>query len=296
MIDGQRLLPAKYQFNPTITFDGRSVWMMYRRLSPDKWLAGPRTLGLCRLGPDLQPDQNSNLDLSERIEDPRGADRWHADPRFFKRGSEVWFSYHDNYRLYVAPLTPGQIFERVCPQATVLIGRKPRERERNWGFFDDGAFKAIYTIRPHAVLGLEETEKCFKASLLHETDTNIPWDVRSWGEPHGGCMPLRVGSYWFAFFQSASYDEVADCRQYYVGFYGFEAEPPHRIKFISTKPILVADAFEGKRSFYKGWAVAYPSGAIYHEGRWLVSLGIHDRKLALAIFDHTALLGGCTAI
>src|SRR5262245_32376405 len=101
MLDRRRLLPATYHFNPTIATEGGSVWMVYRRISPDEWLAGPRTLGLCRLGRDLQPDMDSNIDLSARIKDPPEANRWHADPRLFRRGDQLWMSYHDNYNLFL---------------------------------------------------------------------------------------------------------------------------------------------------------------------------------------------------
>lgn len=296
MLDRRRLLPATYQFNPTIATHDRALWMVYRRITPDEWLAGPRTVGLCRLGADLQPDPESNVDLSARIEDPPGADRWHADPRLFHRGNELWLSYHDNYRLYVTPIDPSRLADRLRPTGIDLAGRSPRERERNWGFFEDGDFKAVYSIPSHVVLKLRETGTRFEASPLYENGVRLPWDVARWGEPHGGCMPSKVGNHWFAFFQSASYDASTDRRHYYVGFYGFEAEPPHRVAFMSVAPLLAARDFEGELSFYKDWAVVYPSGAVYLDGRWLVSLGVHDRKPALAAFDHPALLRECVAL
>jgi predicted GH43/DUF377 family glycosyl hydrolase len=295
MLDRRRLLPATYLFNPTIAVHKGSIWMSYRRISPDEWLAGPRTLGLCRLGPDLQPDADSNIDLSARISDPPGADRWHADPRLFHRNRQLWMSYHDNYRLFLMTLEPERMPKHVYPQGIDLIGRKLQERERNWGFFDDGVLKAVYTIHPHIVLSIKETAIRFEASDCYETVSQIPWDIESWGPPHGGSMPIRIGRHWFAFFQSASYDPSRDQRHYCVGFYGFDAEPPHKIRLMSTAPILEADSFEGERSFYRKWSVVYPSGAFFLDGRWLVSLGIHDRDCALVVFDHAALLKRCAA-
>jgi predicted GH43/DUF377 family glycosyl hydrolase len=205
-------------------------------------------------------------------------------------------SHHDNYRLALTRLEPAHLANRLRPRAVELVGRSPRERERNWGFFDDGALKAIYTIRPHVVLALEEDDRQFAAFTLYETASRLPWDVARWGEPHGGSMPTKVGEHWFAFFQSASYDSTTEQRHYHVGFYGFDAEPPHGITFMSKRPLLSADAFEGERSFYKDWAVVYPSGAVICDGRWLVSLGIHDRKPGLLVFDHAALLRDCARL
>lgn len=296
MLDRSRLLPATYLFNPTIGICGQSIWMSYRRISPDKWLAGPRTLGLCRLAGDLQPDAGSNIDLSACIQDPAGADRWHADPRFFQHGDRLWMSYHDNYRLYLSPLEPERLPQAIRPRSVELRGRTPRERERNWGFFYDGDLKAVYTIRPHVVMSVENAGAHLNASDIHVTDVPIPWDAQRWGEPHGGSMPVRVGSHWFAFFQSASYEEATQRRRYHVGFYGFDASPPHRIRLMSNAPILEADAFEGVRSFYLDWSVVYPSGALFLDGKWFVSLGIHDREPALAVFDHAALLHECSEL
>lgn len=296
MIDRRQLLPATYHFNPAIAAECGSIWMVYRRVSPDEWLAGPRTLGLCRLGRDLQPIAESNVDLSAHINDPPGAHRWHADPRFFRRGKELWLSYHDNYSLFLTPIAPTQLGHTLRPRSVHLIGYSRRERERNWGFFDDGEFKAVYAIPSHIVLGLRDASTCFEASPLYHNKGPLPWDMTRWGEPHGGCMPVKVGSHWFSFFQSATYDPATEHRHYHVGFYGFEAEPPHRIAYMSANPILTADRFPGARSFYKGWAVVYPSASIFHENRWLVSLGIHDRELALAIFHHDALLQDCATL
>lgn len=295
MIERDRLIPATYHFNPTLATDGESIWMVYRRISPDEWLAGPRTLGLCRLGEDLQPEPDSNVDLSSRIVDPPERQRWHADPRLFMRGDRIWLSYHDNYRLSLTPLDPNRLPETLHPQAVELVGRNSRERERNWGFFDDGELKAVYTIPSQVILAVGENGARFEASSLYETPAALPWDHWRWGEPHGGCMPVRVGAHWCAFFQSASYDPSTDLRNYFVGFYGFEIEPPHRIAFMSAEPILDAGSFPGERSFYKDWSVVYPSGALFKDGRWLVSLGVHDRTLGLVSFEHATLLRGCVA-
>lgn len=296
MIDRGRLLPGTYLFNPTLGVDGRSIWMAYRRVSPDEWLAGPRRLGLCRVTGGLQPDAESNLDLSAYINDPAGADRWHADPRFFRYDNRLWFSYHDNYRLFIAPIDPAAVTQGIQPRGIELCSRTPRERERNWGFFDDRGLKAIYTICPHVVMAIVEAGEYFTATDVHITETPAVWDVQSWGEPHGGSMPVRVGAHWFSFFQSASYDETTQQRRYFVGFYGFDAAPPYSIRYMSAKPLLDAEMFSGNRSFYMNWAVVYPSGATFLNGKWLVSLGVHDREMAFAVFDHATLLRGCVKL
>lgn len=293
-IERERLLHATYQFNPTLALDGDSIWMAYRRISPDEWLAGPRTIAMCRIGPDFQPVEDSNVDLSARIVDPPGADRWHADPRFFQRGDNTWMSYHDNYRLYLCTFNPESVPQVIEPVPVTLAGSPPRERERNWGFFDvGGVLHAVYTINPLVIVTAAENPDGFAATRVDESRAGIPWDAKRWGEPHGGSMPVRVGDCWFAFFQSASFDESTNRRHYRAGFYGFDAAPPYRLRMMSREPVLDSSEFPDPPSFYQDWSVVYPSGAVHLDGRWLVSLGIHDRLPALAIFDHQTLLDGC---
>jgi predicted GH43/DUF377 family glycosyl hydrolase len=109
-------------------------------------------------------------------------------------------------------------------------------------------------------------------------------------------MPVRVGPYWFSFFQAASYDAATNHRHYRVGFYAFDDSPPHRVRLMSSEPVLDAGQFSGPTSFYRGWSVVYPSGAVHLDGKWLLSLGIHDRRIAFAVRDHAELLDGCAEL
>jgi predicted GH43/DUF377 family glycosyl hydrolase len=295
-VDRSRLLPAGCHFNPSLVWWEGRLWMVYRRVTPDPAVdvvAWPRELALCRLGSDLQPIASSNVDLSARIEDPPGARRWHADARFFLRDDGPWLSYHDNHDLFVMPLDPERLPARLRPLPLTLVERKRRERERNWGWFDDGDFKAVYTIDPHVVVGLSASRTGFEARVSHQTTSAIPWDRERWGEPHGGTAPIRVGDCWFSFFQSSALVRPgSEQKTYVVGFYGFDARPPHRIRCMSRRPLLDGSELAGPLSFWNDYAVAYPSGAVFHDGRWMVSIGIHDRTLGLVVFDHQELLAG----
>jgi hypothetical protein len=55
---------------------------------------------------------------------------------------------------------------------------------------------------------------------------------------------------------------------------------------MGRQAILKADSIKGPRSFYQHHDVAFPSGALFEDGWWLVSLGIHDGTLAFAVFEH----------
>lgn len=292
--DLSRLLPADYLFNPTIVRWDRSLWMIYRRVTRQEGLSlveWPRTLAMCRVDEDLQPVPDSNVDLSAQIDDAPAARRWHADPRLFLREGGPWLSFHDNHDLYIARLRPNRVGERLSPKRMALADRNRRQRERNWGFFDDGTLKALYTIDPLVVLAVEEGSGQLDCRTLYETQARLPWDIARWGAPHGGSSPVRVGSDWYAFFSSNTPARPGSDRKVYrMGFFGFDAEPPHRIRYMSQHPILEADLIEGPGSFYCDHAVVYPAGAVYDQGRWLVSLGVNDRTLAFMAFDHQRLI------
>jgi len=294
--DLSRLLPATYHFNPSLAVWNGALWMAYRYVTPRQGVSlfeWHREFGVCRLGDDLEPLMESNADVSGRIR-TAGGKRWFADPRLFLHGKSAWVSYHDDKDLYVFPIDFEQLPERILPQRLVLVDRASRSGERNWGFFDDGAFKAVYSIHPHVVLKLEEYKEQMDARSLYETEVPIPWNVKRWGEPHGGSSPVRVGSCWFSFFQSsARVSRWSKKKVYRMGFYGFDADPPHKIRFMSKEPILVADSIGGPWSYYRGHAVVFPSGALFDDGRWLVSLGIHDRTMAFTVFGHKRLLESC---
>ena len=65
---------------------------------------------------------------------------------------------------------------------------------------------------------------------------------------------------------------------------------------MTREPILSGRDFEPPYSFFHEYAVVYPSGAAYFDGKWLVSIGIHDRTLALTAFDHAQLLLACERV
>ena len=298
-VDRTRLLPADSHFNPSLGVANGAVWMVYRRVSRDPGASivdWPRLLGACRIGDDLQPVADSNVDLSALIVDPPGARQWHADARLTARPDGLLMTYHDNHGLYSVPVPLGGPPSPLRPRPLVLVGRRQRRRERNWGVLDDGELKAVYTIDPHVVLRLSEHDALIEARPVHETRRALPWDARRWGEPHGGSPPVRVGETWFSFFQSNVTAAGSERRIYRVGLYGFAAEPPHAVTHMTRAPVLTATDFEPPYSFFHDSAVAYPSGALHADGRWLVSLGIHDRTLAFVGFDHERLLDACEPV
>lgn len=295
-----KLLPANsYHFNPSIILWDNAIWMIYRSVTPQpnvplfKW---PRTVALCRFKSDLQPDLASNVDISKRIQAKYDHKAWHADPRFFIQKDCPWISYHNNKDLFLFSLTPEKLKDQFVPRSLQLTDRAPRTRERNWGFFYDGSFKAVYSIHPHVILLLNDLCDKIEVCTFSQTEVAIPWNINRWGDPHGGSPPIHVGSCWFSFFHSNIKQRFYSKKKVYrMGFYGFDDKPPHRIRFMSKQPILEANHISGPLSFYRDHSVVFPSGALFDRGWWLVSLGIHDRTIAFATFEHKQLLKDCQA-
>ena len=146
--DLSKLLPADYLFNPTIVRWDGSLWMIYRRVTLQEGLSlveWPRTLAMCRVDEDLQPELNSNVDLSAQIDDAPGARRWHADPRLFLREGGPWVSFHDNHDLYIARLRPNRVGERLSPKRYGIDGsEKTAAREKLGALRRRRAESALY--------------------------------------------------------------------------------------------------------------------------------------------------------
>ena len=90
---------------------------------------------------------------------------------------------------------------------------------------------------------------------------------------------MLVGDTWFSFFHgSRPFVPGSEQKIYSVGFYGFSAPAAacgdaHDAGADRFGPEHLAAPY----SFFLDYMVAYPSGALYVDGTWLVSLGIHDR-------------------
>ena len=138
------LLPAAYHFNPTLILSGPECLMMYRRVNEIN-KTGIRAIALCRLGETLQPEAGSNVDIDSQIDVPVNANgtRWLADPRFFEKDNEIWFSFHDNSVLYTCPLPLGASGAPLRPVRPRLVDVPERATDRNWGFCQSGQMKAV---------------------------------------------------------------------------------------------------------------------------------------------------------
>jgi hypothetical protein len=107
------------------------------------------------------------------------------------------------------------------------------------------------------------------------------------GDLRGGTAPVKVGDYYFTFPHS-SLPWKGRYRRYYAGCIAFDATPPFQPRLVTPEPILRGsqnDPWEQKKP-----VVIFPCGAIYRDGKWLISAGVNDLKSAWIEIDHESLL------
>lgn len=152
---------------------------------------------------------------------------------------------------------------------------KANDIEKNWIFFSHAdQILAIYSIHPHLILKVDGK----KATELYKTDKLLPW---SGGYLRGGTPPVRVGDEYISFFHGAV--DGPTRRTYNIGVYAFMAEPPFEVTRITPAPLLWADP--STRPVHVPPNVVWPGGAVRTDGKWLVSVGLHDWWTELMFWD-----------
>jgi predicted GH43/DUF377 family glycosyl hydrolase len=141
------------------------------------------------------------------------------------------------------------------------------EWEKNWQFFEyaDDLY-AVYSIAPHRVLHIRGNE----ARLVHETPTPFAW---AGGHLRGGAPPVRVGQRFYHWFHGRTDHDW----RYNYGLYTFAADPPFPILSMTPEPLLWA----GPETDGNYCPVHFPAGAVHDGGKWLLSLGVNDRRVEI---------------
>ncbi len=235
---------------------------------------------LTELGPDFQPLATVPLD----IEHPRALSGV-EDPRLFSFRGRLHCAFtgvddagpaRQTHQL-VCRLGDDFRVEKVwLPQ---FAGRA--QFEKNWQFFEHrGSLYSIYAVRPHIVL----RHRRHQAELAAQTAAPLPW-----ADHHlrGGAPPVRVGDEYYHFFHTMK--ESGGHPEYAVGLYTFAAQPPFAICRVAPGPILCPDQYDRPAGFDK--SVAFPCGAMLHNGRWIISYGYHDSESRVAVFEADVIEG-----
>ena len=168
--------------------------------------------------------------------------------------------------------------------------------EKNWTMFNaEGCWYCIYSFNPWIVLKFDEN---WNATKVWEEDFKLPW---LWGQIRGGALPItilpqtgkfirtRLVTKQFVFFHS-SFDPMKELgmkRQYIGGLISFDEQFPFKPTGISRHPVIIPD-LEARTEVQAN--VSYPAGAIYRDGKWIVSIGSGDCECKIMEFNHNELI------
>ncbi|NQU26446.1 MAG: class I SAM-dependent methyltransferase [Candidatus Nealsonbacteria bacterium] len=142
----------------------------------------------------------------------------------------------------------------------------------NHHFFDhDGTMHAVYHASPHQVLRLSGS----RTELLPPTGDALVGC--RWGVARGGAPPVLVGDQWYHWFHATTW--LPDIHSVYLlGLYTFDAKPPFRVRRTCPMPLYAVD---GKRPDLGTPFCVFPCGAVFENGRWLLSMGLWDDRIRL---------------
>ena len=274
-----------YMFNPSIISYAEGYIFAYRMIGSD----GLRRIALCYLDLDYQIDKESIVPFSDLIEFPKGnllserAQTWFADPRLFRLAGRLfiyWNSgwHNPNNHQYIAELDESTLSPIGHARELVLDGER-RAIEKNWSFFGDDPFYAVYSIEPHSIMEFSlagEGEINFHPTVVVNWDNN--GRANSFGGLRGGAIPQRLGDYYYNFCHSV-YGTEGDY-MYAPAVYRFEAKYPFAPKDFSPNPLELVNPFgfeDGADRLNPAVKqVLYPAGALYKNDKWIISYGVND--------------------
>lgn len=228
-------------------------------------------IGLCLLDKNYQPIENTNSLLELHSGLPGFAKGFHVeDPRLFVHNEKLYLSYTDGYQMAQAKINT----QTLQAEESFYIEKPSRQRvEKNWTFFDyNDMLYSVYQITPHVIFEIKQNSW----QSVFRTNFTTDW---KWGELRGGASPIKVDGNYVAFFHSSKpiTNRGKAGRQYFMGCYVFEGQPPFRPIMISKEPIIAGELMDETipRLSNKIYVV-FPSGVIRKKDSYDVSFGYND--------------------
>jgi len=307
LFESNDLLPAAWQeefgdgpvrvFNPGLLRADKGWIFAFRAVGPDL----VRRIGICRLGPELQPIAGSSLPWSDQIRFPPGtgypeqALGWFADPRLYRLNGRLFVYWNSGWHepqnfQFLQEIDPLD-FRPLGPPRELRLRGPRRPLEKNWTLFGADPIRVLYSLRPQRVLTL---------SLAGEGPIECvgtgPWEAApsggGVGELRGGAPPQLVGDHYFAI---GHVIEVGPGGyRYAAAVHRFGRQSP----FVPSAParafLPLPNPRAGRRLYERlNPAVSeaiYPCGADYLDGEWTLSYGLNDECCAVAVLPHAELL------
>jgi predicted GH43/DUF377 family glycosyl hydrolase len=212
----------------------------------------------------------------EHVEDPRA----------------VWFNGHwfviytDGIRIGVAKLDEAcnTIYSHYLTIDFEIINNDFDGREKNWiPFVVDNKLYIIYSDDPRTILTCMDLGTSLYISFFYKYTFPIKW---SYGGIRGGTPPCEYSNnHLIFFFHSAksypSHNPWFGSKVYCIGAYVTETKHPFYVTKVTKVPLLVGIPGPQNRMIDYSHNVVFPCGAVKTEYGWRLSMGVHDKDIAL---------------
>lgn len=267
---------VRFGYNPSIISDGDGLLMAYRYHDGDT-LATRLALAELDLGGKV---------LSNRTLEVNGEAISVEDPKLFRFEGQVWIEWVQS-TWPNRPVTSVVKYGRLEGNKVVSVHQpavnSPKAIEKNWVPMPagEGLMRFIYECSPN-----QNIIEVISGNPVNQL--RCPGPVWSYGQIRGGTVPLPYNGKLIRFFHSGLDNEFGpQPRRYFCGAYLMEAQPPFRPVAVSRKPIVYGSELdlltgdERRKCIQYKRQVVFPGGAVFHEGEFLVSVGINDSACAI---------------
>ena len=262
-----------FAYNPSIIRYQGKLWMTYRWHEDGTPSSKLRLAELNEAG-DVVTDRHIKCPGNSR-----------EDARLFIHKDELWMSWVDSQWPHSlnAVVKYGKLSVADSAVETVIQPEMPGNdgttTQKNYLMFDHGG--QLFCSYDASTLFRVEGAK-----VVEEFNVETPhWP---YGEIRGGTCPLPYKGKLLRFFHSSTRNEPRPYTwAYWIGAMLMEPEPPFKVIAISSKPILRGSEMDDLTPEQKSACshfkpkIVFPTGAIEHDGGWVLSIGCNDAQSLL---------------
>lgn len=276
-------------FNPGLVRRPDGLWLLVRRSENQAGMTfGKNGIWACKLNEDKTPIGGPKLWFpdsgpDEQFEDPRAVywnnQTWIGCVNFTWFADGTWTGAHQMLGIFKDDPDWTAIARRDPPVDTnkPQAGFTDGKHQKNWTwFFLQDKLHLLYNSDPWIIVEFGSTWD----KQVHHVSEGAKWKL---GHIRGGTPPVLVDDLFYTFFHSST-SWRDPFRRYYMGALAFETKPPFKPVKWTQEPLLVGsqnDPWQQKKPL-----VVFPCGALYENGKWLISYGINDLKCGWVEIPH----------
>lgn len=277
----------EFFFNPCIfkSITKKKIYLMVRysnKIIVNKFY---NSLRLYELNNDLTVKKEITLDIQdestgEQYEDPRVMihdDKYYVSCANYRFDGSTKFIHQkilvfDSKFVHIDTINPVYNGNGLSTNTNIL-------HQKNWTWFIyQDRLMCVYRMSPHTVVEFD-----FNGNFIQEFKTfNTISTTWKYGECRMGSNPILINDpdnnkdQFIGFFHS-SIPWKNQKRQYCMGYYTFDINPPFKALSISESPSFWGNETD-KRILDTSPIVIFPCGAIYKDSNLIVSFGLNDEK------------------